>query len=168
MTCKHSISGTVLVKVENFLWGSRFKNVKVLNDELVLLCPSDPQASLSLDRIAPLAHTTDDLWIEQVKDLFIVNLQEADKDTVVACWLSLLHLFNPLVQLIDASLCDSTVTVARVIDAARGAHTSTAHVTTFHSVGLARTCLTICENCTMVALKFNERSMVKDSLALGI
>ena len=152
MTGKHSIAGSVLVEVENFLWGSRFKNVKVLNDELVLLCPSDPQACLSLDRIAPLSHATDDLWIEQVEDLFIVNLQEADKDTVVACRLSLLHLFNPLVQLIDASLCDSTVTVARVIDAARGDHTSTAHVTTFHSVGLARASLTIGENCTVVAL----------------
>ena len=74
MTGKHSIAGTVLVEVQNFLWGSRFKNVKVLDDELVLLCPSDPQACLSLDRIAPLAHATDDLWIEQVKDLFIVNL----------------------------------------------------------------------------------------------
>ena len=115
MTSQDSVSRSVLVQVEHLLGSGRFENVQILHHELVFFGPANAKASLALKTVASLADALHDLRIEQVKDFLVVDLQEADKDVVVARRLGLLHLFDARKKLFDAALrnADVFVVVAR-------------------------------------------------------
>ena len=85
MAGENSIPCTILVQIEDFLRRGRFKNVQVFDDELVFFGPSDAEARLPLDRVASLAaYALHNLRVQQVENLLVVDLQEADEDAVVS------------------------------------------------------------------------------------
>lgn len=93
-----------------------------------------------------------DLWIEQVKHFFVVDLQEAHEDRVVPRRVRGLHLFDAPEKLVDAPLRDAEVFVL----VARRARLALPHVTPLHRVSLARAGLTVSENCSVVALRHKD------------
>ena len=148
---KDTVTSAVFVQIQDLLGRSRFKNIEVLHDELVFLGPADSQARLTFDRIAPLASPLHNLWIQQVEYFFVVDLQEADKDTVVASWFGSLHLLNSIVELVYASLGNANIISCAICIAPRRDSASSA-ISTLHREGLARASLSIGEDCPMVPL----------------
>ena len=105
VTCKDAITSAILVQIEHFLRRGRFKNVQVLNHELVFLGPPNAQPSLPFDRIPSLPNSLHYLWVEQVEHFFVIDLQKADEDAIVSWRIVGLHLLNAIEKLVDASLC---------------------------------------------------------------
>jgi len=106
VTSQDTVSRSVFIQVKHFLRRSGFKNIQILNNKLVFFCPSNPQSSLAFET-APFADSLHNLWIEQIKNLFVVDLEEAAEDIVMARWFSLFHFFDPLVKLLNSSLSDT-------------------------------------------------------------
>lgn len=110
MTRQDTVASPVLVQIEHLLGARRFKNVQVFHHELVFFGPAYAQTCLAFNAITSLAaDSLHNLWVEQVKDFLVVDLQKADKHAVMALRFHRFHLFDPREKLIDASLSYSNV-----------------------------------------------------------
>ena len=58
-----AVTSSILVQIEHFLRCSRFKNVQVLDNELVFLGPADSQASLPFNRVASFTNSLHNLRV---------------------------------------------------------------------------------------------------------
>ena len=149
MAGKDTITSSIFVEVKYFLRSGRFKNIQVLDDELIFLRPTDSEASLPLNRVTTLAtDTLHDLWIEQVKDFLIVYLKEAHKHAIMSSGLHCFHLFDTLEELMNASL-----RYTNVIRVPARRYSLPLGISALHCEGLTGTCLSVGENRPMVTLE---------------
>ena len=119
MTCKYFVSVPEFKQLQSLFSRLTLKDIKILHNKLVFLCPSYPQSwlffwiesSLSLSEWLKSPHAA---RVQEIKDLFIVNLQEITKDTDMLSFLLLFGLFNLLKQLHDPSLSNTCILKVRL------------------------------------------------------
>lgn len=94
-----------------------FENVEVLHDELVFLGPPDPEALhifLALYEFLSTGEAIDAARVQQIENLFIVDLQKGDEHSVMAACVLLLEVVDLLEELANALLDDPVLRVIKV------------------------------------------------------
>lgn len=153
MACKNFILRSVFEQLKSLVSALALKDVKVLDNKLVLLGPTDAQTLLlggihqRCARFAKGSQSADATRIQQVEDFFVVDLKERTKNSNVLrlTRLALAHALDLIEKLLNAALGDALEHLASEIFR----HLS---LVTFHGETLSAAGLTVCKNGSVVAL----------------
>ena len=91
--------------------------------------------------------TTDTAWIEQVKDLLIVDLKERSEDADMSLGIILTYVLNLLEQFFNTSLCYTMMYLSSIV---------VRHFTlvTFHSKRFTTACLAVSKYGAMISVNY--------------
>ena len=151
MRSKHSIASSIPIQIEHFLSISCLENVQVFNNKLILFRPPNSESSLTVN-IRSILSFIDSLYnlrIQQIKDPFVVYLQEWDVDGKMATPFCFLHLLDLPKKLVHWTLSYAIV--------GRRLRRSTwlrfiISIASFHCVSFAGPSLPVGKNCAMVTV----------------